>query len=394
MKSIDPGADSSGQTKNLPTLYLHIPFCGAKCRYCDFYSVRYDAGAAGLYLGAIKKEIDLYRKNGIIDDCTEFETVFFGGGTPSVLSAAELTALCRIIRDSFTLTPDYEWTVECNPESFTREKATVLREGGVTRLTFGFQSLNDGELRMLGRIHSADRCRLLLADESLALFTSIGADLMYGLPGQSFETLGKTLDIIFKSSRVMHLSAYELTIAEGTPFGRHRRLLPLPVEEEMSRMTEGLWHLLRTNGFEQYEVSNFAKEGHRCRHNEAYWDHRPCLGLGCAAHSYLGGRRFANVANLDRYLAMVADGRLPRDFIEEIDLPKRATEMVFLGLRRVKGIDTTAFQEKCGFSFEHFVNTEKMAEFIERGLLAFERPFLRPTARGLLVADAMAAALI
>ncbi len=394
MKSIEFGAHGSGQPTGFSTLYLHIPFCAAKCRYCDFYSVRYDAEAAVSYLGAIEKEIDLCRENGSIDDRVELETVFFGGGTPSTLSAAELTALCRVIRDSFTLAPGYEWTVECNPESFTPDKAAALREGGVTRLTFGFQSLNDRELRMLGRIHSADRCHILLVDESLTPFTSIGVDLMYGLPGQSFEALAETLDVIFTSSRVMHLSAYELTIAEETPFGRHHRLLSLPVEKEMSRMTEGLWRLLKTNGFEQYEVSNFAKEGHRCRHNEAYWDHRPWLGLGCAAHSYLDGQRFANIADLGSYLAMVADRRLPRDFIEEIDVPKQATEMVLLGLRRVKGIDTTTFLEKCGLSFEEFVNTKKMAEFIEEELLTFEPPFLRPTMRGLLVADAMAAALI
>ncbi len=395
MKSIASGQDDIDRAENLLTLYLHIPFCASKCRYCDFYSVRYEAGAASAYLSAIAKEIELCRKNGLIDDFAGFETVFFGGGTPSVLSAAELAALCRIVRNSFFLVPGYEWTVECNPESFTREKAAALLEGGVTRLTFGFQSLNDRELRTLGRVHSADQCRLLLADESLAPFTSIGVDLMYGLPGQSSETLGETLGTLFNSSRINHISAYELTIAEKTPFGRHRRLLPLPpADEEMSAMTERLWRLLRSNGFEQYEVSNFAKGGHRSRHNEAYWDRRPCLGLGCAAHSHLRGRRLANMADLDRYLAMVAEGRLPREFIEEIDLPKRATEMVFLGLRRVKGIDTTTFREKCGIFLEDFVNAKKMAEFIEQRLLASEPPFVRPTERGLLVADAIAAALI
>ena len=243
VKSNVIGAENKGQAQRL-TLYVHIPFCAAKCRYCDFYSVRYDPVIAASYLCALSKEIDLCRKNGIINDRAELETVFFGGGTPSVLSVAELAALCRIIRNSFTLTPDCEWTIECNPESFTGEKTAALLEGGVTRLTFGFQSLIDRELRILGRLHSADRCRRLLADKSLTRFTSVGVDLMYGLPGQSFGALCETLDEIFESACIHHISAYELTIAEKTPFGRHRRILPLPAEEEMSRITEGLWHLL------------------------------------------------------------------------------------------------------------------------------------------------------
>ncbi len=374
-------------------LYLHVPFCAAKCRYCDFYSVRYDSGAAATYLDAIKREFDLSRNERIIDDCVELETVFFGGGTPSLLSVAELSALCRIIRNSFTLAAGYEWTVECNPESFTEEKSAMLLEEGVTRLSFGVQSLSNRELRLLGRIHTAERCGFL-RENSLSAYSSIGVDLMYGLPGQTFDDLRNTLGEILTFPHLHHLSAYELTVAEGTPFGRHRRLLPLPEDEEMSRMTEGLWHLLRNTGFEHYEVSNFAQPGHRCRHNEAYWDHRPYLGLGCASHSYLHGRRFANVPDLQSYLDLVENGYLPRAFIEEIDPIRMASEMVLLGLRRSSGIDTLSFIDKCGIPFDEFVNREKIVEFVDRGLLSVSGPFLLPTERGLLVADALAAALI
>ncbi len=374
-------------------LYLHVPFCAAKCRYCNFYSVQYNPEVAAAYLDAIKREIELCRDRRIIGDRIEVGTVFFGGGTPSVLSVAELSSLCRMIRESFALASDCEWTVECNPESFTEEKSAMLLSEGVTRLSFGVQSLSDRELRLLGRIHTAERCRLL-REESLSSFSSIGVDLMYGLPGQSFEDLRKTLQELLTFPNIQHLSAYELTVAEGTPFGRHRRLLPLPEDSEMSRMTEGLWQLLRNAGFDHYEVSNFARQGHRCRHNEAYWDHRPYLGLGCASHSYLNGQRFANVPDLQKYRDLVENGHLPRAFIEDIDPTMIASEMVLLGLRRAKGIDTLAFIDKCGISFDKLANREKIVEFIGQGLLTYAGPFLQPTERGLLVADALAAALI
>ncbi len=376
------------------SLYLHIPFCTSKCRYCDFYSIPYNERAAVLYLAALQKEIELCRKSGLIDERAELQTVFFGGGTPSVLPAGELSALCRIIRDAFPLGSGYEWSVECNPESFTAENSAAMREGGVTRLTFGFQSLNDRELRLLGRVHSAERCRRLFTDATLAPYRSVGVDLMFGLPGQSFEGLCETIEEIARFPRINHLSAYELTIADATPFGRHRRFLPLPAEEDLSHMTEGLWRLVRENGFEQYEVSNFAKKDHRCRHNEAYWDHRPYLGLGCAAHSQLAGERSANVADFARYLSMVNGGLLPRAFVEKIDAKMLAMEMVLLGLRRVKGIDMVVFGEKCGISFANFADQKKIAEFLDHGLLTHEGRFLRPTGRGILVADAMAAAMI
>jgi len=376
------------------SLYLHIPFCAKKCRYCDFYSVPYDASLAENYLIALSKEIDLYNKEYRLDGSSQIQTVFIGGGTPTVLSTAELRKLCALLRSSFSIAPDCEWTVECNPESFTKDKALVFLEAGVTRLTFGFQSLDDRELSFLGRIHTADRCRQVLEDPLLAKFSSIGVDLMYGLPGQAADSPDKSLAPVLDSPYVKHISAYELTIADRTPFGRRRSMLPLPSEETMSSMTGRLWDLLAAQGFTQYEVSNFAKAGHECRHNKAYWNHEPYLGLGCAAHSFLPPERSANVRDVNRYSALVNDGRLPREFTETIDAEKLGMEMVFLGLRRVQGINEVVFKEKCGIKFDKFIKKEKIEHFVGRGLLSYEKPFWKPTRKGLLMADAIAREII
>lgn len=375
------------------SLYIHIPFCAKKCRYCDFYSVPYDEQRADEYLAALAREIALYNKNPAIKNAT-VQTVYFGGGTPSILTVNQQSNLLALIRNSFTIAKSVEWTVECNPDSFTDEKAVVLLEGGVTRLSFGLQSLHDRELSLLGRVHSSARCKEILGDPVLAAFASISVDLMYGLPGQTSGTLAESLAVIFASPHVRHISAYELTIASNTPFDRHQSLLPLPGQEQMGAMTETLWNMLETNGFMQYEVSNFARKGHACRHNEAYWDHAPYLGLGCAAHSFLEGKRWANVKDLSRYRSMVNDGTFPWEFEEEIDAEKLAFETLFLGLRTVKGIDEDAFKERYGREFGDYVNREKLELFEKQGLLIYKKPFWVPTKKGLLMADAMARELV
>ena len=376
------------------SLYVHVPFCAKKCRYCDFYSVPYDTSLAGIYLGTLAKEIDLCKKKHEFDGSPRIQTVFIGGGTPTVLSAGQLRALCRLLRTNFSFSKDYEWTVECNPDSFTNEKASVLRSEGVTRLTFGIQSLDDRELAFLGRVHTAERCRETLSSPALNKFLSIGVDLMYGLPGQTAGTLECSLEQIAGSPYVKHISAYELTVADGTPLGRRRSLLPLPGDETMSAMTGRLWDLLEANGFLQYEISNFAKAGHECRHNKAYWDHEPYLGLGCAAHSFLPPERSANIRDVNRYCAMVNDGLLPREFTETLDAEKSGMEILFLGLRTVQGINENVFAEKCGKPLLEFVDKEKIDALVNGGLLYYEKPFWKPTREGLLMADAMTREII
>jgi oxygen-independent coproporphyrinogen III oxidase len=375
------------------SLYLHIPFCAKKCRYCDFYSTKTDERLIERYCAALPREIDLYRAYPAVTGA-QVRTVFFGGGTPTVLAAEDLAELCGLVRSHFSLAPDVEWTVECNPESVTREKAAVLHEQGVTRLTFGIQSLNDRELSLLGRVHASARAMEVLRDPVLNRFQSIGADIIYGIPGQTVETLDRTIDALTALPVIRHISAYELNVAEGTPMGRHRSLLPMPVDESVAAMTQHLWKCLADAGFEQYEVSNFAKQGHRCCHNEAYWDHQPYLGLGCAAHSYLHPQRWGNVRDVSRYCTVVETGVLPREFTETLDPRKLAMEMVFLGLRRADGIDEERFKVICGNSFEKIVDGKKLEYYRQQGLIRYDKPFWRPTPQGMLLADGMARGLV
>jgi oxygen-independent coproporphyrinogen-3 oxidase len=371
------------------SLYLHLPFCAKKCRYCDFYSVKTDEHLVKQYLVALSREIDLYHDHAAVVDA-QVQTVFFGGGTPSVLSPEDLAGLCGLIRSRFSLAPNVEWTVECNPESFSNEKGELLLGQGVTRLTFGIQSLDDRELSLLGRIHSAQRCIEVLSDPMLLLFSSVGADIIYGIPGQTVASLNRTISGLLALPLITHISAYELNIADGTPFGRHQSRIPVPDEDTMISMTHHVWDHLITAGFEQYEVSNFARPGYRCRHNEVYWDHNTYLGLGPAAHSYFRTERWANVRDIERYCIMVEAGELPREFTEILDPQKLAEEMVFLGLRKAQGIDENLFYEKCGKIFTEIVDSQKLEYYQSQGLIQYQKPFWQPTMQGMLVADGMA----
>jgi len=375
------------------SLYIHIPFCAKKCRYCDFYSVKYDPDLADAYVEAVAKEWELVGKeNGI--GSARIETVYVGGGTPSLLTIAQWE---KLIDSTGALKPGNgttEWTVECNPDSFTNEKAHFLADRGVTRLTFGVQSMHDTELRILGRIHSARRVTEVLSDPSLSRFMSIGADLIYALPHQSFDSVEQSIRALMDFPVVKHLSLYELTVNERTPFGRHRALLPLPQEEEVCEMYGIIGELCSGFGFERYEISNYARPGHRCRHNEVYWDHKPYIGLGCSAHSYLHPRRWANIDNVEEYIAEIHDNTRPVSFEEDLDSETLAREIIFLSLRRTEGIDEEQFERVTGTAFTGSSRMDKLSEFLARGQMIRNNKQWKLTSSGMLIADAIARELI
>jgi len=317
----------------------------------------------------------------------DIETVFMGGGTPSLLSLEQWHYLQKKLLVHLPIKKGAEWTIECNPASFTDEKADAYAASGVTRLTFGVQTLNDRERRVLGRRSSGDAVRQLLKRSSLRSFTSIGVDLMYGIPGQTEHSFMESLDEVVSCAAVHHLSAYELTIATSTAFGRHLRLLPLPDDDAVMGMTRYLFSHAASRGFSQYEISNFAREGHESRHNIGYWSHVPYIGLGASAHSYYGGIRWWNVANRDGYCATLEQGRLPTEMDETIDAETIAREMLFLGLRQNRGLDETAFLKKTGVAFTDWVDAAVLQRFIDEGYLRYNAPWWQPTEKGLLSAD-------
>ncbi len=371
------------------SIYIHIPFCVSKCRYCDFYSTKYDSSLADRYIDALAVEWDLVCREKRLN-APQIVTVYFGGGTPSLLSLNQWEKIGGSLLSRFNRDFLVEFSVECNPDSFSAEKASLLLQLGVNRLTFGVQSLCDRELRAAGRVHDAQTALNVLHQQCLKKFHSVGVDLIYGLPGQSINSLSMTLQKLTASEYVNHFSAYELTIAESTTFGRHRKILPLPDEDTVYEMTSVVREYLLQKGFEQYEISNFARKNHRCFHNEAYWDHQSYIGLGCAAHSYLHPYRWANVSDLGEYLEKISQNKLPRSFSEFIDTETLAKEMLFLGLRRSDGIDIRVFEERTGKEFSSLVDMKKIEKFISMGWLQYRNSVFLVTSSGLLFADTMA----
>lgn len=378
--------------KNPLSIYVHIPFCAGKCRYCDFYSVKYNHLLAADYIQALVSEWDLLCSRYNLAE-NEISTIYFGGGTPSILPDHLWEEIFNTFISKLNLNNSTEFSVECNPESFSDQKAFLLNTIGVNRLTFGIQSLSDRELSFMGRVHSATRALEVLNSPSLSNFRTIGADLIYGIPGQSLSSFADTLIQTLSSPFVNHLSAYELTINTHTPFGRHHKILPLPEEDETAEMMQLVRSQCIKHGFEQYEISNFSKPLFHSRHNEAYWDHRTYIGLGCAAHSYLHPQRWSNQNDVILYMKKIAGGELPFEEIEKIDPSTLAQEMIFLGLRRTKGIDEIKFEQNTGMPFSRWVNKENLEKFISLEWIVYDKPYWRPTEKGLLFADGMAVEL-
>lgn len=375
------------------SLYIHVPFCKKKCRYCDFYSERCENPVIDKFIDALIREWDLV-KNIYGLEGVPITTLFFGGGTPSLLTRMQWNKIHDGLIKRLSLADDFEWSIECNPDSFSVEKAKFWKSCGVTRLTFGVQSFNERELLVLGRAHTAKRACEVLSEPVLTGFRSIGIDLMYGLPGQTPHTMEASLDAVFSHSVVNHLSLYELTIGDRTAFGRHRGLLPVPNEDAITRMTQTIAHETREHGFARYEVSNFARPGHISRHNIAYWRHAPYIGLGPSAHSYLPPARFSNINNILRYITLIGQGKLPVDFSENIDPETMSREMVFLGLRTVEGIHEDRFYENTGTLFCSAERKPLLEKFIRQECIVYRRPFWALTEKGMLFADAVARDLI
>jgi oxygen-independent coproporphyrinogen-3 oxidase len=322
------------------------------------------------------------------------DTVYFGGGTPSILSPAQWRALRASLLDRVTVSPGCEISLECNPESFSEDKARLWLKGGVNRLSIGVQSLDDRELRFLGRPHDAKTALGVLGSPVLEKFGSVGADIIYGLPGQSSESLGRILDEVLAFDAVSHLSAYELTLSPESPLGRHRRLLPLPSEEEVVDMVNLIVGRCAAHGLARYEISNYARPGSECRHNLACWQHRPYVGLGPGAHSYLPPTRCANVKGTGSYVSMIEAGKLPREFEERLGKRETVDEMIMLGLRTVEGVDERRFRDTAGDEFCGGGRETVIADLVARGRMHHSEGRYYLTPQGMLVADACVRALV
>jgi len=364
------------------SLYIHIPFCRAKCRYCDFNSY---AGLEGMYeeyVGALVAEAEGWKGKDL-----RAETVYFGGGTPTVLAPSQMARIFAACQESFTFTQGAETTLEANPGTAGLEHFVPLRGLGFNRLSLGLQSFDDGMLELLGRIHSAEEGRRAYREAREAGFQNISLDLMYALPGQS---LGRWKDTLRQALRLgpEHLSLYPLTLEAGTPLAADvaQGRLPPPDEDLAAEMYELAEDSLGKAGYEHYELSNWARPGFYAQHNLTYWHNHPYLGLGAGAHSYYGGERYHNVLHPVDYIRLVGEGRSPIAEREAIGQELEMAETAILGLRLCQGLEMHDFEARFRRSFWEVYGVQA-AELVGLGLLERTGAKLRLTRRGRLLGN-------
>jgi oxygen-independent coproporphyrinogen-3 oxidase len=359
-------------------LYVHLPFCKSKCPYCDFYSIT-TTDPIEAFLAALDAEARLYRHQ-----FPAFDSLYLGGGTPSLLDGAQLAELMKNLRRHFTFVTDSEITLEANPDDLTAEKLQAFQDLGVNRLSLGVQSFDEAELGFLKRRHTTRRTRQSLELIRAAGFNNLGLDLIYGLPGQSLDAWTHTLEMAL-SFTPEHLSCYQLTVAGHTPLGRMVAggLAQLPDEETQREFFLFTAQFLTAQGYIHYEVANFAREARfRCRHNLKYWTRTPYLGLGPAAHSFLAGRRWWNVASVENYCAALNAGEAPVAEAETLTPDQIRLETLFLGFRTQKGVSLATIQTQPRAD-------AILAELQRAGLVRLDQDRVMATASGLVVADAL-----
>lgn len=352
-------------------LYVHLPFCLRKCSYCDFCSYPgQDADTVHRYVTRLCDEL-LARAPSVSGRAVD--TLYFGGGTPTLLPTEEFERLLHTVRTHYALCADAEITTECNPATADRPKLSRLRELGINRLSIGAQSAVDEELHALGRVHTFAQTQQTVQDARAAGFDNLSLDLMYGIPHQTPESLARSLDAAL-ALEPEHLSVYSLIIEPGTPFYERRDSLVLADEDALCQMSEQVLSYLRSHGYERYEISNFARDGHRCRHNMRYWNLDDYLGFGIAAHSLLclpspapdgtTAIRNYNKADLTAYLG----GLEVCETSEVLRADELCDEYVMLRLRLADGIDKREFSTRFARDFDA-VYGAAAAPFIDRGLL-------------------------
>jgi oxygen-independent coproporphyrinogen-3 oxidase len=371
------------------SLYLHIPFCHTRCYYCDFNTY---AGILPLrepYVRALITEIALTGSFARLPDgrprCAR--TLFFGGGTPSLLSVAQITRILDACHTHFAVDAGAEITLEANPGTLTPEQLAGLRAAGINRLSMGAQSFDAELLKTLGRIHTPKEITQAVQYARAAGFTSINLDFMFGLPGQTMrhwhETLDQALDL-----QPEHLSLYSLIIEEGTPFytwTQEGRIIPGD-EDLCADMYEYADERLQAAGYENYEISNWSLPGHQSRHSLTYWHNLPYLGMGAGAYSFFGGRRFSNVLEPREYIRLLKLQQRPEAESETVDRTQEMSETAFLALRTAQGLHLPTFEQRFSQPFTQFVgNRLHMVE--EAGLLERDREWLRLSKRGRLLGN-------
>lgn len=359
-------------------IYIHIPFCIKKCKYCDFASFEGCLGLDDEYLSAVRREMKRYPS-------LKADTLYVGGGTPTVLEKEKLCRLIADAQDHFSLTLDAEITVECNPKTADLSYFKSLIDLGVNRLSIGVQSLNPKDLEFLGRAHNVRDAVLAIELAKDAGFKNISVDVMFGLKCQTENSVIDTIDRLI-SLEPTHFSCYSLIIEDGTPFGKMQKsgeILTMDEDDERFIYHKISSHLEK-NGYFKYEISNYAKEGFISRHNSKYWDLSSYVGLGCSAHSYFGGARYENCADIKKYINDIFENKVPEKTISGKD--DMISEFMFLGLRRTKGVSKKEFKRLFSLDLDELYKDEIKA-LADLGLLSSTEDNLCLTQKGIDVSN-------
>lgn len=441
------------KNKNELGIYIHIPFCVHKCIYCDFLSSPADVHTRKQYVRALINEIYLTREgkcankliknvlqgdntsyedmeeqavNGLTSDYALYDTVcmadyektimqedisgcvddiksenwhivtsiFIGGGTPSAIDAEDISDILDAVRNNYNVSDKAEITIECNPGTMDKKKAAIYRKAGINRISFGLQSTDNNELRMLGRIHTYEQFMESYKIAREAGFDNINIDLMSALPGQTMESFKAVLEKAL-SLGAEHISVYSLIVEEGTRLSDNiDSFPPIPSDDEDRQMYYITKEMLSSYGYEQYEISNYAQKGYECKHNLKYWERCDYLGFGIGAASLYSGRRYTNISDIGRYMDVLAEitNALDKSYVnellqirtdmEELSKEDEMSEYMFLGLRKTKGIDITDFKEEFGTDIKDIFG-EAIEDNIARGLLIHDGNCLYLSKRGI-----------
>lgn len=371
------------------SLYLHIPFCRQACHYCDFHFSTTLKRKPQL-VNALCKELELRKTEAIIP----LQTVYLGGGTPSVLSFGELSALFSTLHQNYSIAPDAEITIEVNPDDFTSHSELSLaqiKSLGINRLSVGVQSFFEEDLRLMNRVHTANQAIAFL-EEATNLFENITLDLIYGIPNMSNEHWIKNIEKAL-SFGIPHLSAYALTVEHKTALYNFIKKGKIPPTNDLQAREQFylLKELLESKGFIHYELSNFGKEGYFSRNNTAYWQQKKYMGIGPSAHSYNGTERYWNIPHNIKYIEQISKGILPqeKELLSKKDL---YNERIMTGLRIQKGISLSDIEKDFGSHYSNYLKKEALP-YIEKGLLMLENDHILTSKEGLFLSDGIASDL-
>lgn len=380
------------QQQKVLELYIHIPFCAQKCKYCDFLSFSVNEREHEVYISQLCCEL---KRTAPAAAPYSISSIFIGGGTPSLLDPRYIARIMSVIRRNYRLLPSAEVTIECNPASTLRYKFSTYRKAGINRISIGLQSANNDELRTLGRIHSFEEFLKCYQSARLEGFSNINIDLMNDIPGQTAQSWKNTLKRVIML-KPEHLSIYNLIVEDGTPFKRMQDegKLILPSEETQAEIDAITKELTQKHDYLRYEVSNYAKAGYECRHNLGYWSDVPYLGFGLGASSYFHGTRWSNTRSYDEYLRLDMDEESANGFptlrkdVQVLSRTEQMEEFMFIGLRKVSGVSESDFTAKFSVSIESVFGAT-LEQFVREGFMTHQHYRYAFTERGMDVSNVL-----